>query len=126
MQKTCETPWRDDYTRMKLVCSLAALMLVGCAAHAGTKVSLNEDRVLVIDGKKFFPIGFTMAPPPDGKTPSGKSGLQELRDAGGNCFRTGPTKEDSWDEKGIATEQKWLDAAAQHRMYCFPWLKELS
>ena len=35
------------------------------------KVSINEDKVLLINGKKTFPIGFTMAPLPGSKAPDG-------------------------------------------------------
>jgi hypothetical protein len=58
---------------------------VGEAAH----VTLNEDGVLLIDGRKVLPIGFTGGPPPDGRTPEGKAAFTEIRDAGGMFFRTG-------------------------------------
>jgi hypothetical protein len=106
--------------------TLAALALSATAFGQATKVTINPDNVLEINGKKIFPIGFTMAPPLDGKTPDGKDGLQELRDAGGTFFRTGPNQPKSWDDAYIAEEKQWMDAAAKHGMYCLPWLKELS
>src|SRR3954469_7422184 len=84
----------------------------------GNKVTLNSDNVLVINGRKVFPIGFTLAPPPDGKTPTGRNGIAELADAGGTFFRTGPRGE-GWNESTITMEQKWQDAAASNGMYCW-------
>src|SRR5438034_8532820 len=70
---------------------LVALVLVSSTSGllAGTKVTINEDKVLLINGKKVFPIGFTMAPPPGAKAPNGRDGLQELHDAGGSFLRSG-------------------------------------
>ena len=42
-------------------------------AAAGHRVTLNDDGVLLIDGRRTFPIAFTMPPPPDAKTPAGKA-----------------------------------------------------
>src|SRR4051812_49276307 len=53
------------------------------------KSTINSDMVLVIDGKKVFPIGFTTPPPPDGQTPEGTNGLGELANAGATFLRTG-------------------------------------
>lgn len=105
------------------------LILCLCAATASaqsSKITLNEDGVLLVDGKKVFPIGFTMPPPPGATTPDGKDGIQELYDAGGSFMRTGPSGKQGWDEAWIAYETKWQDAAAKAGMRCLPWLKELS
>lgn len=93
---------------------------------AGNVVTINADNVLLINGRKVFPLGLTMAPPPDGKTPDGKNGLQELADAGMTFFRTGPLGKEVWDDAAIAREQQWEDAAAQHGLYCWFYLKELA
>jgi hypothetical protein len=87
-------------------------------------VTINADHVLVIDGKKVFPIGFTMPPPPDGKTPSGKNGIEELHDAGATFLRTG-AQGGPWDDATIANELKWQDAAAKNGMHCWVFLREL-
>jgi hypothetical protein len=105
---------------------LLALCAATSAFSQATKVTVNSDNVLVINDKKIFPIGFTMAPPIDGKTPDGKDGLQELRDAGGTFFRTGPNTPKTWNDVYIAEEKQWMDAAAKHGMYCLPWLAKLS
>ena len=47
-----------------------AAMLVCSNCFAGTKVTINDDKVLLINGKKVFPIGFTMAPAAGAKRPA--------------------------------------------------------
>src|SRR5438093_95557 len=45
---------------------LAVLILLvpsALTAAGGSKVTLNSDLVLVVNGEKVFPIGFTMPPP---------------------------------------------------------------
>ncbi len=91
----------------------------------GSKVTINADMVMVIDGNKVFPIAFTMPPPPDGKTPTGKSGIQELHDAGATFLRTGPMAV-PWTEVAIARELQYVDAAARYGMHCLTNLREAS
>lgn len=64
-----------------------------------------------------------MPPPPDGKAPNGKNGIQELADAGATFMRTGALA-DGWNEECIAREQKYMDAAARYGMHCLPFLRE--
>src|SRR3990172_819599 len=105
---------------------LAVLAFLPAAAgdQQGTRVTINEDHVLVLNGEKVFPIGFTMPPPFDGQTPEGKPALRELADAGGTFMRTGTSGGD-WTPATLEREQQWMDAAAQHGMYCWPFLREL-
>jgi hypothetical protein len=88
----------------------------------GFEVRLDD--VVVVNGRKFFVIGLSPGPPPDGVTPSGADALQELRDAGANMFRIPQTTD--WDDQVIAQQTAALDAAAQHDMYCWVNLRELS
>ncbi|HZN67687.1 MAG TPA: hypothetical protein VFB66_20525 [Tepidisphaeraceae bacterium] len=115
---------RLSRTAVTVATALLAFLLALPAA-AGTKASFNADGVLVIDGKKVFPIGFTMPPPPDGKTPAGRNGIEELHDAGANFLRTG-VMGTAWDEAAFAREQAWQDAAARHGMHCLVSLREAS
>ncbi len=120
--------------RSRLLCILAGLMalLLGAGmltrlnAKDATVVSINSDLVLVVNGQKVFPIGFTTGPPPGAKTPEGKNGMRELSEAGGMFMRTGSTGGRNWDEETIKREEKWLDAAAKNGMYCWPFLHELA
>ncbi|HEV2293417.1 MAG TPA: hypothetical protein VGR35_06145 [Tepidisphaeraceae bacterium] len=105
------------------------LLLATCAPSASaqaSKITVNEDGVLLVDGKKVFPIGFTMPPQPGATTLDGKDGIAELYDAGGSFMRTGPSGKQGWDDAWIAHEKKWQDAAARAGMRCLPWLKELA
>ena len=94
-------------------------------AAAASRVTIDSDLVLVIDGQKVFPIGFTMPPPPDGVTPDGTSAIAELAAAGATFMRTG-AQAGEWDEATIQRELRYLDAAARHGMHCLPYLRELA
>ncbi len=102
----------------------APLLVVTAWAGPGNRVRLDEHRVLEINGRKVFPIGFTLGPPPDGKTPEGKDALAELHDAGATFLRTGPWGDAKWDDAGFAQERRRLDAAAKHGLYTWTFLDE--
>lgn len=87
-------------------------------------VTIDTNGVLVVDGKKVFPIGFTRPPPPDGKAPNGKNGIQELRDAGATFLRTGAAGK-PWDNETLAEELRYQDAAAKYGMHCWVFLHDL-
>jgi hypothetical protein len=120
-----------------LICPTIVLLICRVAlAEPNTtpsKVTIDPaSQVLVINGKKTFTIGFTVPPAPEAKAYNGKPALEEMRDAGAIFIRTGPMLDfsgewkGSWDERWIATERRYMDAAASAGMYCLPWLKELS
>ena len=116
---------------LPLVVLVATLLLAAVTSGeshtpgAPSKVTLTSDGVTVIDGRKVFPIGFTMPPPPDGKTPEGKDAIAELRAAGATMLRTGPMAE-PWTEEVIQREHRYLDAASRNGMVCLINLRELS
>jgi hypothetical protein len=91
-----------------------------------SRVQIEGDNILSINGRKVFPIGFTMAPPPGSRSPRGVEGLRELRDAGALMLRSGPMGMGKWDEAGISREREWMNAAARNGMYAMPWLKEVA
>lgn len=91
----------------------------------GSKAVINSDGVLVIDGAKVFPIGFTMPPPLKGKAPNGKNGIQELADTGATFLRTGPPGHE-WGEDDLKEAKKCLDVAAKHKMHVWVNLRENS
>jgi hypothetical protein len=110
--------------------SFILFALVGLFAFAhvseAAQTYINEDKVLVIDGKRVFPIGFTMPPPIDGKTPTGKNGIKEISDAGATFLRA-PYWGYDWDEeKTFRHTKEVLDAAAKNKMHTWVWFKELS
>lgn len=76
---------------LALAAWLTGVLGVPRAALAASRASLNPDQVLVLNGQKVFPIGFTLGPPPDGVTPAGKPAFHELAEAGALFMRTGTT-----------------------------------
>jgi hypothetical protein len=127
MTERCKTPSmrRKTLEPAFVLWFIAALVHLGVpASGAGSRVTIDQDMVLVIDGNKVFPIGFTMPPPPDGQAPNGKNAIEELSDAGATFMRTGAWG-GPWDDKFIEAEQEWQDAAARHRMHCWLFLREL-
>ena len=124
--------WRDWVGGSCRSMGMSAFLLIFAACACATvgnaaRVTLNEDGVLLIDGRKVLPIGFTGGPPPDGRTPEGKPAFEEIRDAGGTFFRTGLTADNSWtDGTALAQEQIWMDAVARYGLYCWPRLEKLS
>ena len=109
---------------LRVLLGLVALGIFPSPAHAGSNVTINADHVLVIDGQKVFPIGFTMPPPPSSRAPNGRNGIEELAAAGATFLRTG-VMGGPWDAAAIEREQQWLDAAARHQMHCWVFLREL-
>ncbi len=101
---------------------VAALVCWALTASAGSHATINADRVLVIDGQKVFPIGFTMPPPPDGKTPEGKNAIEELASAGATFLRTG-AQGSGWNEQTFKREEQYLDAAHRYGLHCMPFLR---
>ena len=76
-----------NYLIHSFIIALACFLNFNSRAN---NVSINADGVMVIDGQKVFPIGFTISPPPEGKTPAGKNSIAELADAGATFLRAGP------------------------------------
>src|SRR5213080_2986233 len=112
---------------MKNILLITFAVVLTCAgAIAGTKVTLDENGVLSIDGKKTFVFSFSLPPPPGGKTPEGKDAFAELKDAGVNFMRIRPTTgPEDFSEAGIRTIGSWLDSAASQGMHCWVTLGKL-
>ena len=111
--------------RVKLLAAIATLGIAHSEAQTGNQVTINADNVLVINGRKVFPIGLSTGPQPETKAPNGKNSFEELADAGAAFIRTGARGRD-WDEQTIASEQKCEDAAARCGLYCWINLRELA
>lgn len=112
------------FDKLKLAALIVLFGAAAAFAHNGNIVTINSDNVLVLNGQKVFPVGFTLGPPPGAKSPSGKDGLQELADAGGTFIRTGAYGA-NWSEAVIARENQWEDAAARAGLHCWVYLREL-
>ncbi len=110
---------------------LAILLMIAvvsplCPALEASQVTINQDGVLIVNGQKILPIGFSNGPPPDGRTPDGRPAYQEIKEAGGTFFRTGVRGNEKWSDAVIKQEQVSMDAAAKYGLYCWPRLDELS
>src|SRR6476620_11046335 len=123
----------SKYTLIAFAFVSATSILEAAPNTAPSKVVITPEHVLSINGRKVFPIGFTIPPPLDGKTPSGKPAFEELRSAGAIFIRTGPMWDEdadrkyfAWDKEWAEREKKYMQAAARAGMYCMPWLKELA
>src|SRR3954465_9969287 len=79
-----------------------------------TKVVITPEHVLSINGRKLFPIGFTVPPPPDTKTPSGTLALAEFRAAGATFIRTGPMRDVEEGKKFAAWDAEWAEREKQY------------
>ena len=108
----------------------AFLVLIGSSsqvrAQNAPRVTINEYGVLVVNGRKMLPIGFSNGPPTDGRTADGRHAFAEIKDGGGTFFRTGTILGNPWDETIIRSEQVWMDTVAQYGLFCWPRLRELS
>jgi hypothetical protein len=93
-------------------------------AQTGSVVTINADKVMVMNGRKVFPITLSPGPLTNSRTPYGDDALDELGDAGALIFRMAQTTD--WNSTVIANQQAALDWAAQHGMYCMVNLRELS
>src|SRR5689334_4501001 len=89
-------------TRWLILLSLCTLA-PSLHAQSNSIVNITSENVLVINGRKVFPIGFSPGPPNNGKTPAGGDALQELRDAGALLFRISQTT--GWDSTVISNQQ---------------------
>jgi hypothetical protein len=107
--------------------SAIILLMASSAFAAGTKVTIDPSGNLVVDGKTLFPISVAVLPPPDAKTPTGKSAWQEFSDSGVNFARVVPGEGGEhygWNAKGFQVVNAYMDALASAHMYAWLWLGE--
>src|SRR5580765_3790375 len=93
-------------------------------SQTGSVVTVDSNNVLVVNGRKVFPLGFSPGTPIVGKTPTGDDAMQEFRNAGALLVRM--VQNNNWDNSVVAQQQATLDWAAQHGMYIWLNLRELS
>jgi hypothetical protein len=78
--------------------------------------------VLLVDGRRVFPIVLSNGPPPGALAPSGRDALAEVAAGGASFIRTGRP---DWNlesiDQQIAAEHELLDAAAAQALNC--WLQ---
>src|SRR5919198_338257 len=89
-------------------------------------VTIDRTGVLVVDGRKVFPLGVSLPPLVGGKTPDGKDAWQELEAGGVSFVRTGRAEWDAQQiDAQIADEQRLEDGAAAPGLHCLLWLGQL-
>src|SRR5437016_448653 len=107
---------------------ILGLLLLAAASFswAGTKVTLDKNGVMEIDGRKTFVFSFSLPPPAGARTPDGRDAFEELASAGVNFMRIRPTTgPEDFTESGIRTIGAWLDAAESQHMHCWVTLGKL-
>lgn len=93
-------------------------------AQTPSVVTIDADKVLIINGRKVFPITMSPGPPTNSETPFGDDALEELADGGAQIIRMAQTT--NWNSTVVAAQQASLDWAAQHGMLGMVNLRELS
>lgn len=101
---------------MRVVKASALLAFVSAAALAAD-VRIGADGVFRIGGALSFPIGFTTAPPPDGKTPDGRDAYAELRQFGAVHHRCGAPHGTPVPE-ALRQIEHMLDRSAETGLLC--------
>ena len=100
---------------------LACVVLCTCAR--GASILIGPGNVLYRDGTPVFPIGFTTAPPPDGRAPSGRSAWAELA-ANGTVFNRCGTLS-PWGPEAELELDRMLERARQDGMFCAIYIPDL-
>lgn len=93
--------------------------------RADTVTSYDVHGAFRVNGRRFFPIGVTMPPPLDGRTPWGTAAVDELVGGGVTVFRTGPSNRE-WTDELLAYAQAWNEAAAARGVFTWVHLRELA
>ena len=100
------------------------LLLLLSIPLAAAVVKIRPDGVFEFDGKPAFPIGFTTAPAPDAKAPTGPSGYRELVSNGVTFNRCGIPG--TWGRASEKALDAMLDSSAKAGLLCAIYIPELS
>jgi hypothetical protein len=80
---------------------------------------------LVVNGRKFFPLGLSDPPPLGNAAPGGNDAWAEIASAGANFIRSGRS---DWSlaqiDQQIAQERLRMDHAGARHLFCWPRLTE--
>jgi hypothetical protein len=114
----------SPFIRVVLAWCVLCAPCIFAAAAGPTRVTVDRNGVLVVNGTQIFPIALTMPPAPDAKSPDHRNALVALHADGVSFIRSGPIKR-GWDDAAIETELKVEAAAARAGVYCMPFLREL-
>ena len=101
--------------KILLACLFSSLFT--CSAIAAShKITFDSSNVSEVDGQKMFALSVAVLPPPDGKTPNGKSAWEELSDGGVNFARIGPADAavdvHTWNDAGLQMADAYMKQLA--------------
>jgi hypothetical protein len=109
---------------MSFLRTVALLLCATSFCHAASVVTIDADKVMVLNSRKVFPITMSPGPPTRGRTPAGVDALKEFREAGVLMIRMLQTND--WNAQVRSNQQAQLDWAEEHGMFCMVNLRELS
>ena len=99
-------------------------LLLLAATGYGAVVTIRSDGVFQFDGKPAFPIGFTTAPAPGAKAPSGEDAYSELSRNGIAFNRCGTAAK--WGPQAEAALDSIVDHADRTGMLCAIYIPDLT
>ena len=100
-----------------------ALTLLAAAGQAAT-VAIDKEQFFVVNGERVFPFFFMLAPPPDGKTPSGADAWRELKRYG-TVFHHCNVLPGKWGAEGEARLDRMLARSAETGLLCAAAIRDL-
>lgn len=104
---------------------LRALMLSICVMESqAASVTIDRQGILVIDGARVFPIGFTRAPAPDTVAPGGGDAYSTLASNGSVFHRCG-VGPGQWGANAEVTLDRMLDRSAESGILCAIYIADL-
>jgi hypothetical protein len=116
--------WRSALL-LTLILAVEGIALASCPDDkpVPTKVTIDEHNRLLLNGKPWFPLCLSPGPPLRARDPKGRDGMAVIKAAGMNSFRVGASMSTPED---IEANEDYLDWIAEHGMYAFPNLREIS
>jgi hypothetical protein len=103
---------RCGRTLIRVVSLLVSLGFGIGAAATPARITIGSDQIILLDGKPVFPIGFTKAPAPDAKTPSGVSAYKELK-SNGTVFHLAGPQPRKWGQEAEAELDRILKSSSE-------------
>jgi hypothetical protein len=91
---------------------------------AASSIGIGPGSVLLRDGLPAFPVGFTTAPAPGARAPSGRNAWAELA-AGGMTFNRCGVPPGNWGREAEADLDRMLRTAARTGMLCAVYIPDL-
>ncbi len=98
-------------------CLLLLALVTAAPVGFAAQVTIGRDNIIQVNGETVFPIGFTLAPPPGGKTPAGDDAYREIKSNGAVFHRCGPGPR-QWGAEAEAKLDRLLEASAQADLLC--------